>query len=330
MPKNQDEGYIFKVKEFFEKEFDFDKHMLTIGQKRDEVYHLVNKWIQKIIGNNDFKLKLSEFELKQKFNYIVENSNEVPTGDYFDFEIKINDESNTFRFKAKNVIKSENHLSLLKITKFFSNEFEYYDHNLTVGHTIQDVYNLLHKLISKQFNNQVSYFLTLKNSKITSDFLNSSFCENETDDLSFELDITNFHSKIYRFIQDYNNNDINFDFNICINNDVQGEFTFKIRNIGPNINKKIIKNIRELFNKDYDFKITNHTPFSFIYAVVEKEIINWFRLPLSFNLKICEQNLLNNKVADYYDLTLDEIAIHFKVFVAGESEQFPLKIKIIK
>ncbi|WP_346350410.1 hypothetical protein [Spiroplasma endosymbiont of Calodromius spilotus] len=162
--KNPDQGNVFKVKEFFAQEFDFWQHNLSVNQKGIDVYHLANKWIKEILGNISFSLELKDDN--SEFHYITNNSEAVIAGDCFEFTIFIGDEETDFKFKIKNVIQTEAHKVILTIKEFFNQEFDFWQHKLTVGHTRLDAYQLVKRWILNNFSSNLTLHLKMKGSKM--------------------------------------------------------------------------------------------------------------------------------------------------------------------
>ncbi len=143
------------IQNHFFKPFVYEKHLFSKTTKRQEVKRFVDNEIRTIF-DQPFDLTMENEE-----GFVVDQSNIVPNGDYFNFELRSKIFSTKFRFLAENVgNKNQNQAIFDQVKTKFKNEIDFTEHQLTVEKVRGDAFLFVHHVIS-QIANQTLFNLTM-------------------------------------------------------------------------------------------------------------------------------------------------------------------------
>lgn len=134
------------IEQHFDQVFNYAQHKLTTKMRRWSAYSKMTEMVRKILPSKYYDmLKISMENLSDDF--IVNNSQLVPTGDYYYIEFKIGKSARKICFKVKHVGAPELD-NLEKISQYFTNPLDFEVHHLTTEHHRLDAYNFIKQFIS--------------------------------------------------------------------------------------------------------------------------------------------------------------------------------------
>ncbi|WP_346350411.1 hypothetical protein [Spiroplasma endosymbiont of Calodromius spilotus] len=303
IPKNMYECYVIKIKELFACEFNYSQHLLTINNTREDCKNLVSNWIREIIYDVPFALEI----VGSSTVAIRNNSRVVSNGDYIDFQVEIGSEKGEFKLKVKNVAKNENQGVVFKIIHYFEQVFDFNTHQLTQSHSKQNVFNLVNYWITHIFTHNLPFNLTIADPDPINTYLINNSPEVPTGDWA----------KFTIFIGDEGS-----------------DFIFKIKNVGINIDKNLILEIKSYFsNRFFQFnehKLTTNNTILDVYNFVYNWIELKFTKGIQFALYLKEIDILKiGSVDNTRKLSRVEF-IDFILFLGEEKEEFIFKVKSVK
>lgn len=146
------------IEDHFQTTFDFFDHFLDAGQSRIVAFETAKEIIKKLVGIHHFP-KFS-FEFISPEGTIINDSAEVPTGDWFDMKVTLGNTYKLIKFKVKNV--GLQHLMILQAIKnIFTEPLIFSEHNLTSSSRVHDVYAMFYNKIKHLFGTTEAQSITI-------------------------------------------------------------------------------------------------------------------------------------------------------------------------
>lgn len=142
-----------KISKRFEHVFDFFEHHLDKGMPRILAFNKATDIIKDLIGVSCFSNLQIVFRTVD--GRIIDNSAEIPTGDWFEFCISLANQEKTVRFKIKNV-GFQNILWLQAIKRMFEKPLAYSEHQMSINSRVRDVQTMLLQKIKNNFHNFIN------------------------------------------------------------------------------------------------------------------------------------------------------------------------------